>query len=422
MTHPSRRSLLRALGGAGLLAGLAPRLARAGGSPRKLVFVANLGGWDPTRVFAPAFTNPDVDMEAQAEEARAGELAYVAHPDRPAVSAFLERWYARTAFLNGVLVPAISHELCRTFSLTGGSSGLTADWGSRVAAAEADRYVLPHLVVAGPAFAGDHGSFVARAGLGGQLDGLLSGRLLDRADQRVESPVGEDAALIEAFVRARAGARHAAASAGLDAALAGAVDLGLERAAALRALSETVSFRSGDELTEQVALAVEMLSRGVSRVVSLAWPADGGVGAWDTHVDNDEGQTLLFEELFVGLDTLVAALAAAPGESAPSLLDETTVVVWSEMGRTPQLNGTAGKDHWPYTSCMLVGAGVAGGRAYGGFDDNFSGQPVDPASGEVDEGGVPLSTEVVGATILALAGLDPGEELPGVPVLEGVLS
>ena len=45
-------------------------------------------------------------------------------------------------------------------------------------------------------------------------------------------------------------------------------------------------------------------------------------------------------------------LDASPGVYAPTLAEETVVVVLSEMGRTPGINGTDGKDHWPWTSAM----------------------------------------------------------------------
>jgi uncharacterized protein (DUF1501 family) len=51
------------------------------------------------------------------------------------------------------------------------------------------------------------------------------------------------------------------------------------------------------------------------------------------------------------------------------LLDETLIVVMSEMGRTPKVNPQGGRDHW--TSCfsvLLAGAGIKGGTVYGASD------------------------------------------------------
>ena len=46
------------------------------------------------------------------------------------------------------------------------------------------------------------------------------------------------------------------------------------------------------------------------------------------------------------------------------LLDDVTVIVWSEFGRTPKINKNAGRDHWPSVSCaLLAGGGIRTGQA-----------------------------------------------------------
>src|SRR5207302_4705988 len=51
------------------------------------------------------------------------------------------------------------------------------------------------------------------------------------------------------------------------------------------------------------------------------------------------------------------------------LLDETLVVLMSEMGRSPRVNGNGGRDHWTYCySVLLAGAGIRGGTVYGASD------------------------------------------------------
>ncbi|MEM6997068.1 MAG: DUF1501 domain-containing protein, partial [Myxococcota bacterium] len=101
---------------------------------------------------------------------------------------------------------------------------------------------------------------------------------------------------------------------------------------------------------------------------------------------------------------------ALPGSRAGNnLLDETVVVVFSEMSRTPLLNGTGGKDHHPVTSALVFGGGVAGGRAYGGTDDNVRSQLVDFETGEVDDDGGTLTTASLLAGVVELAGADASE-------------
>jgi uncharacterized protein (DUF1501 family) len=133
-------------------------------------------------------------------------------------------------------------------------------------------------------------------------------------------------------------------------------------------------------------------------------------------------QSPLWETLFSGVGQLLQALAATPGTSEATLADETVVVVLSEMGRTPQLNAFNGKDHWPYTSAMVIGPNLVGDRVIGGFDRTFYGKPIDTVSGDLYEGGSTLSAESLGATLLAMADVDPLAYVDGVDPILGMLA
>ena len=37
------------------------------------------------------------------------------------------------------------------------------------------------------------------------------------------------------------------------------------------------------------------------------------------------------------------------------MLDDVTIVVWGEFGRTPKINDKAGRDHWNKVSCAYSG-------------------------------------------------------------------
>src|SRR5439155_26387707 len=81
-------------------------------------------------------------------------------------------------------------------------------------------------------------------------------------------------------------------------------------------------------------------------------------------------------------------------------LDETLVVVMSEMGRTPRINGNAGRDHWTFCYSMwFAGAGIRGGSVAGESDAQ--------AAYVKDR---PISTADVCATIYECLGIDP--EMP----------
>ena len=45
---------------------------------------------------------------------------------------------------------------------------------------------------------------------------------------------------------------------------------------------------------------------------------------------------------------------------------DVTVIVWGEFGRTPKINKSAGRDHWPSVhAALLAGGGMRMGQAIG---------------------------------------------------------
>lgn len=395
-------------------------MAAPAAGDRKFIFVFAPGGWDPTRVFATEFDNDNVDMEADADRATAGGIEFVDHGDRPSVRQFFESNHSRTLVLNGVMVRSIAHEICTMITLTGTSSGTAPDWPAVLAASRREQFTLPHLVLDGPSFPGDLGVAVARTGVNGQLEALLAGDAVRWSDQATTPLTSPAESLVDRYLSRRAAARADAARSAFEQSMQASFRDSLDKTIALKDLRFVMDFTGGVALEDQASVAVEALSLGVSRCVSIAHTG-GGLG-WDTHTNNDPDQSSLWESLFQGLAQLMQWLDATPGTSAPTLADETTVVVLSEMGRTPQLNAFQGKDHWPYTSAMLVGAGITGDRVVGGFDDNYYGKPIDPATGELSDSGATLSAEMLGATLLAMSDLDPNEYVSGVSPLAGVMS
>jgi hypothetical protein len=105
-------------------------------------------------------------------------------------------------------------------------------------------------------------------------------------------------------------------------------------------------------------LARRLVESGVPFVeVCLGGP--GGV-AWDTHTDNFDRVKQLCQSLDAGWSALLDDL------KEKGLLDTTTVVWMGEFGRTPKINGSKGRDHYPYAwTAALAGGGVKGGQAVG---------------------------------------------------------
>ncbi len=412
----SRRGFLGGVS-AGLCAAALPwqrALAEAAGSDLRFVFVFNYGGWDPTHVFAPLFGNPNIDLEVDAGQATYGGIPIVEHGTRPSVSAFFQAHHARSVVLNGIGVRSLSHEICQQLMLTGTSGASDPDWGSRLAHAAQASYTLPHLVLDGLSFPGEASASVARTGAAGQLDSLLGGQLLADGDQYAGRPSLVQEKILDRYLERRSAAWADGAGARIDPRIADRFDASLTRATGLKDARFDMEFSPGDSLGSQVDAAVNALGMGISRCVSLSGPQ-----GWDTHTNLGQQQGL-WEGLFAGLLSLMDALQSTPGHREPTLADETVVVVLSEMGRTPRLNAAQGKDHWPHTSALLVGPRLHGSRVVGAFDDYYYGRGVDPSTAEVDDGAPEVTAETLGATLLAMADVDPGDTLRGIEPLTGL--
>src|SRR5207253_695040 len=146
-------------------------------------------------------------------------------------------------------------------------------------------------------------------------------------------------------------------------------------------------------------LARRMVEAGVG-LVQVNWyrgpdePADAP--CWDSHTN--EGRRLK-SVLAPTADQAFAALLDDLEQRG--LLGETLVACLAEFGRTPRLNGRAGRDHWGHVfSVALAGGGIKGGQVYGS-SDRHGGQPRD---GKV-------TPQDLTATALHCLGLDPHAEL-----------
>jgi uncharacterized protein (DUF1501 family) len=111
---------------------------------------------------------------------------------------------------------------------------------------------------------------------------------------------------------------------------------------------------------QRMLLARRLVTAGV-RFVSLTY------GGWDMHggiKGGMAGQLPVFDQAFA---TLIRDL------DRTGQLDSTLIMVSSEFGRTPKINATAGRDHWPKVfSVVLAGGGIKKGFIYGSSDATAS--------------------------------------------------
>jgi hypothetical protein len=154
--------------------------------------------------------------------------------------------------------------------------------------------------------------------------------------------------------------------------------------------------RYGRSRFGQSLLLARLVEAGVP-LVRVNWTRVPGAlnnGHWDTHSRNTAGLKQLMPIVDQTYSALLDDLAVR------GLLDETLVVWMSEFGRTPRINGAAGRDHWGHVfSVALAGGGVRGGTVHGASD----------RLGAFPRDGRVLPEDLT-ATIFAALGIPPGSE------------
>ena len=154
-----------------------------------------------------------------------------------------------------------------------------------------------------------------------------------------------------------------------------------------------------NNIGQQCLLARRLVERGVPFVTV------NNTG-WDNHLNlatyanrNPGDPRSASHALIPGLDKALAALIGDLTDRG--MLDETLVLVMTDFGRTPKINSTGGRDHWPNCfSVAMIGAGVHGGQVIGASDalgEFVKDRPVTPGD--------------LSSTIYTLLGIDPNQEL-----------
>lgn len=154
-----------------------------------------------------------------------------------------------------------------------------------------------------------------------------------------------------------------------------------------------------NNIGQQCLLARRLVERGVPFVTV------NNTG-WDNHLDlatyanrHPGDPRSASHALIPGLDKAFSALIGDLSDRG--MLDDTLVLVMTDFGRTPKINSTGGRDHWPNCfSVAMAGGGVKGGQVIGASD----------ALGEFVKDR-PIGPGDLSSTIYTLLGIDPGHEL-----------
>jgi hypothetical protein len=421
----TRRNFLRSLAAPAALPLLSwPSVASANQRPKRLIVVMCEGGWDVAycldpKVGVPTVHGPERDQDPNNPDDVEAVQTFSSIPvltndvKRPAVSEFFSAWSPKVAVVNGIWVGAIAHATARIRILNGTQLQEDPAWAVIAGSVHGRDLPLGSVDLSGGSYMGHLAPTSGQIGIQSQIKALIDDQTTfpavpgaDRTYPIFRTDDVDRSALFD-HLQARNEAIRQELSAGrLDPQL---MESRLE--ATLRAdrfrnegrdaiagltLGTTPSFSS------QIDLAVQLLETDLCRAVTV----DSGV-RWDSHRDNFL-QHGYYQSLFTGLTQLAETLTER------GLWDDTMVVVISEMTRTPTVNSSKGKDHWPHTSFMLFGGNVLGGRVYGGTDDRLESRNVDPVTGDVDEAGELNKYNNISAGILAALDVDPEPWFPAI--------
>ena len=412
----SRRGFLKlaALSGLAVAAPFAARRAAAEltayNGPYFILIHAS-GGWDPVYLCDPK-TNPELNRLYDAP-ASAGSISYApvpvsalglglpltAEPYLMSNQAFFEKYAAKLTVINGIDTSTNNHDSGTRTTWSGQVQEGHPSFGALAAAIRSPNNPLAYI---------SSGGYDATQGIVpltrmGDLDTLQkvafpdiispddpeSDRYLpaSRMDRIREANAERLSAQIEAqrLPRAKTSMNELFLSRADDNALAGLT------------FPDELATLPGYELSDLESLMQQSQLALSAFQAGLAVSANLNLGGFDTHGNHDRDQIRQLAKLLHGVDFLMDEAEKL------GLGGQITVMVSSDFARGPGYNGVdeyAGKDHWPITSAMLMGAGINGDRLIGSTDDQ---QYALPHNGEV------LTPAHIHHSLRALAGISDHE-------------
>ena len=365
----------------------------AANDARRLIVFYNKGGWDPSYVFDPHFGQDSVDGDSLSTSALINGINFADADSRPSVRGLFESFGDKIAVVNGLRVPSISHTMGARLLMTGGRASDAPDITSLVASNFGMDLPLPHLVLSGPRYPGNISGMMVPVSF--TMSGTASGELPVGWSVEDDQQAALDQYLSEQYMGLQPTER-------LNQDLA----MAWQRRLSLRD-NFGLTVDRDSPVSQQIANIITSFSEGLSCCATIQSEMPE-FADWDSHYNNYVNQDAAYEFSFEQLQQLLESLDEA------ALLNTTTVLVVSEMGRTPLENSLSGKDHWPYTSAMIIGAGVDGGRVLGATDENLLGLPVDYASGQPSSAGAEIDISNLHSGLLLSMGIDSELYFPGV--------
>ena len=427
----TRRTLLRtiSIGTPALaMAGLLPRRSWAA-ADRSFVFCYFRGGWDCLMSLDPR--DPATFTEERRDETRI-ELGWDLLPEvygreilqpsgsniplGPVCNALLPHT-DRMTVVNGITMDTVAHDVGRRYFITGekpaGSNAVGSAAPTRIAAQQGDNSPFPNLVVRVETYNDGDPAYASGLSVNSVADlitALTEGpgappsvvrTQLDAYRQRVglcDPAVKNRRSLLSLLADSQVKAREL-----VDGGLSQQFNFTNAQDPTMAAIATRYGVTDLVGVQAQAAMAFQALQLELAQCVTveLTPNLDTHDATWAT----DHPAQLVAG--FTALGQLLTDLANTPDPSrGGQLIDHTTVIAFSEFGRTPLINARGGRDHSLTSSCILAGAGVPGNRVVGASSNvGLAPMAIDPNTGVPDDAGIMLTPTNILASVMASAGL-----------------
>ncbi|MCP5335075.1 MAG: DUF1501 domain-containing protein [Oceanospirillaceae bacterium] len=363
------------------------------------VFFHASGGWDVTSMFDPKGASViskkgPINHYPSSAIRQKGNIRYAPVPEGVTSSdqldIFVKKHYQRMLVINGINSLTNSHSTGTRIAFTGTTAGQVPSMPALLAAPYADNQPMAYI---------DAGGFNYTAGLVAPsklLSGDQFGALADPEKYLNSTQVYQDLKANKAAqLRNLLAQTPATASQRL---------LAMQQLQASRQSDAAV-----DDLLAQLPEnpSVEKAKENMEVIAAAfasGWTTSASVssGSWDSHSNNDARQFAQIDGLLATVDHLWVQLERL------GIAAKTTIVMVSDMARTPGYNAANGKDHWPTNSMVFMGAGIQGNRTIGATDDNQKPLKIDPQTLQLNENGVEITPNLIMRALRKLAGIQGG--------------
>ncbi len=368
-------------------------LAGEGEPDQFWVFVQAIGGWDVTSNWDPKGSEIDtfrgpMNRYSRDDIRTAGNISYAPVPPDVLTDDYLhtftQKHYQRMMVLNGIDIGTNSHQVGDRVCIAGSSSPIIPTTPSIIAAPFADSQPMAY-ISEGPY--SETGGYVAPSSL------VRANRYVNLRDKdRYLGPRNES--LLDQL-KARRLNRLVSPDGSPDRVTSvPQLQMARDSTGELNEFVDRIPLSNSFRRAETAELVAAAFAS------NIAVSAQIGMGDFDSHSDNDQLQFSAMDDYLMLVDALWEELVLQ------GIADKTTIVLVSDLGRTPGYNAANGKDHWPTSSMVLMGANVEGNRVVGGTDDALSALLVDPLTLELSQEGVPLTAAAVHQAIRLRSGAD----------------